>query len=191
MNDYGICSRCEDALLFCPDPGRIEGTDGFTSPLLYNDTVRSAMLPFKYHRALYKKEFLVHHIALDKEWAIDCFAPVPLHPSRQRERGYNQSEVLAVELSKKYGFPVRTDLLFRLRDTPQQAKMGERERRKNVKGAFRAAKECEGLSIALVDDVRTTGSTLRECALELKKSGAARVYAITACCSMEEVRRNE
>ncbi|MBQ7060430.1 MAG: hypothetical protein IJM85_01465 [Clostridia bacterium] len=82
---------------------------------------------------------------------------------------------------------MRTELLERLRDTPKQARMTKKERLKNVKHAFRASDAVSGLSIVLVDDVRTTGATLFECAAELKRRGAARVYAVTACCSMMEV----
>lgn len=188
VNDYGVCESCEKSLLFVSDPAAIEGVDGFSSPLLYNETVRDAMIPFKYHGAVYKKEFLTHFIAVPDDWKADCIVPVPLHPNRLRSRGYNQSKVLAEVIAERTGIPIREDLILRIKDTPNQARMQKQERIENVKGAFSAQPECKGLNIILVDDVRTTGSTLRECALELKRKGAEKVYAVTACCSMEEVR---
>lgn len=186
VNNYGICEKCEASLLYSADTGTIEGLDAFTSGLQYNKPAKLALHSFKYHGALYKKEFLVHYIKIPSDWKIDCFVPVPLHIDRLRKRGYNQSKVIADELSKRYGPPVREDLLERIRNTPQQARLNKQERLKNVRNAFCASPECKGLSIAIVDDMRTTGSTLRECALELKKHGAACVYGVTACCSMEE-----
>ena len=191
VNGYGICADCEAKLLFAANAGNIEGVDGFTAGLQYNDVARRALRSFKYHGALYKKEFLTHHIHIPEDWEIDCIVPVPLHIDRLKRRGYNQSKVLADELVKRYDIPVREDLLSRIRNTPMQARMNRQQRMKNVKNAFSASPECKGLSIALLDDMRTTGSTLKECALELKKHGAAKVYAITACCSMEEVINSE
>ena len=188
VNEYGICGKCEKELLFVSDPGNIDGVDGFFSPLQYNETVRRAMIPFKYSGALYKKEFLAHFAEIPEDWQADCIVPVPLHKTRLRQRGFNQSAVLAAELASKYGLPVREDILFRIKDTPKQARMGRKERIRNVKNAFSASDECSGMNIILFDDVRTTGSTLSECARELKKHGAGSVYAITACCSMEEVK---
>lgn len=187
VNDYGICGECESRLLFAPHIGRIEGVDEFVSPLLYNETARKALIPFKYNGALYKKEFITHFIELPDSWTFDYLVPVPLHPKRMKKRGYNQSELIANELAARYGLKVRTDLIARIKDTPKQARLNMNERRKNVHAAFKASKECKGLSLVLVDDVRTTGSTLRECALELRKRGAVNVYAVTAFCAMEEV----
>lgn len=186
VNDYGICKKCEAALLFPADLEKIEGLDGYTAGLQYNKPARLALRSFKYNGKLYKKEFLVRHIEIPADWQFDCFVPVPLHIDRLRKRGYNQSRVLADELSERCGIPVRDDLIERIRNTPQQVHLNRQERLKNVRNAFFASNECKGLSVAIVDDMRTTGSTLRECALELKKHGAVRVYGITACCSMEE-----
>lgn len=191
VNSYGICKKCEGALLFSADPGAIEGIDGYTAGLQYNKPAKSALLSFKYHGALYKKEFLIEHMHIPEEWNCDCLVPVPLHIDRRRHRGYNQSTVLAKAIAERDGSKVREDLLERVRNTPQQARLNQKERQKNVKNAFRASPECAGLSIVIVDDMRTTGATLRECAAALKKAGAAKVYAATACCSMEEVDWNE
>ena len=124
-------------------------------------------------------------MAIPPEWSVDCIVPVPLSGNRLKQRGYNQSEVLAEAVSERFALPVRTDLLTRVRETEKQSLMTREQRLKNLKGAFSASKDCRGLSIVLVDDIKTTGSTLSECAKELKKRGAVRVYALTACCAEE------
>lgn len=108
----------------------------------------------------------------------DAFVPVPLHTSRRRERGYNQSELLANVLSRHTKVPMR-NWLRRVRHTEQQAHLGAHDRRANVKDAFHAHAAVHAKRIALVDDVLTTGATLAECALALQQAGASDVIAIT------------
>jgi competence protein ComFC len=108
---------------------------------------------------------------------IDALVPVPLHPVRRRERGYNQGERIAAGLASVLGLPVRTDLLRRVRRTRTQTDLSGGARQKNVAGAFRIADpgRIRGLSFCLVDDVVTTGATMNECAGALKEAGARQV----------------
>ena len=109
--------------------------------------------------------------------------PVPLHRSRQRSRGFNQSELLAKELAARLSLPVSTKVLRRVVNTPPQSRgMSLASRRANVKGAFAATRprELQGKSVLLVDDVLTTGATTSECAGVLKRAGAKKVYVATA-----------
>lgn len=108
----------------------------------------------------------------------DAFVPVPLHASRRRERGYNQSESLARVMSRRLNIPLH-HWLKRVRPTDQQAHLGAHERIANVKDAFEADSHVNAKQIALVDDVLTTGATLAECAIALRNAGAAGVRAIT------------
>lgn len=110
---------------------------------------------------------------------IDCLVPVPLHPARERERGYNQAKLLADALSVQIGIPVRTDLLKRIRKTRQQARLSHSQRGKNTRGAFLTEQNLNGMRILLVDDVITTGSTVSSCAEALRAAGAAHVEAIS------------
>ncbi len=112
----------------------------------------------------------------------DVLAPIPLHPARRRERGYNQSELLARQIGKVTGLPVAARLLHRTRYTKPQAQLGAAERAKNVAGAFAASSPAlaQNRSIVLVDDVLTTGATANECARVLKEAGAAQVFLATA-----------
>jgi ComF family protein len=115
--------------------------------------------------------------------AADLIVPVPLHPNRERERGYNQSALLAKELSRLTGIPLATDLLRRTIDTAPQVSMDDYEqRRRNIEGAFECIGDLSGmkvlLKVLLVDDVITTGSTMSACAAPLKSKGAARVWGL-------------
>jgi len=109
---------------------------------------------------------------------FDMIIPVPLHPSRQRDRGYNQAELLARPLAAICG-ELRTDVLKRSKKTKQQSKLRITKRESNLMDAFSAVENLEGKRILLVDDVVTTGSTLCSCAKTLKKAGAAQVCAVT------------
>lgn len=107
--------------------------------------------------------------------------PVPLHPTRRGERGFDQAKLLAQTLAELTGVPLRAGLLVRTRPTRPQIGMSPTERRANVRGAFalRYPLPRGGVRILLVDDVYTTGSTLEECARTLRRGGAEAVHAVT------------
>jgi len=111
---------------------------------------------------------------------IDCIVPVPLHPRRRRERGFNQAE----EMGKEIAAAVHVDFLprglARVRDTTPQVKLTGEERRRNVIGAFAARGDLAGRRVMVVDDVITTGATARECARALAAAGAAAVVCVAA-----------
>lgn len=100
--------------------------------------------------------------------------PVPLHRTRERERGFNQSRLLAEEISRATGVELMNGVLLRHLFTKTQTRMGRRARAKNIAGAFKVAQVgcIRGKTILLVDDVHTTGATLNECARVLKEGGA-------------------
>ncbi|NLG26005.1 MAG: ComF family protein [Clostridiales bacterium] len=108
----------------------------------------------------------------------DCLAPVPLSRARMRERGFNQAALLAAHLSDRIGVPVN-DCLARTRDTPRQSRLTGGARRENLAGAFGCRGEVAGLRVMLVDDVITSGETVRHCAIALRAAGAADVAAIS------------
>lgn len=112
--------------------------------------------------------------------APDLIVPVPLHRSRQRERGYNQAELLAREVGRWLDAPVDAALLARTESAGPQARSASREEREaNVAGAFKAQREVIGKSIVVVDDVTTTGATLQSCAATLRQAGARRAWGLT------------
>ena len=118
----------------------------------------------------------------DALWnGLDLIVPVPLHARRARERGFNQAGVLARELGKLRGIPVETGVLRKVRNAPPQTSLERAGRRTSVRGAYRAARpeRVRGRTVLLVDDVYTTGSTLRECAAVLAAAGAKEIRAVT------------
>ena len=116
----------------------------------------------------------------------DYIVPVPLHPKKERKRGYNQSEIIAVGTSFITGIPVRTDLLFRDSFTATQTRKSRFERFQNVENVFRFESsriEKRGCSILVIDDVVKTGSTLEACALVLLKKKGVKIYLATVACA--------
>ncbi|MHB9133602.1 MAG: double zinc ribbon domain-containing protein [Armatimonadota bacterium] len=148
---------------------------------VYRDGLRRAIHLLKYDgvRALSVPLGQLIAETVERPFAIECLCPVPLHPLRERMRGYNQSLLLAEEVGARWGIPVEVGLLSRVLNTTPQMQLPADERRRNVKGAFTATPEAKGRTIGLVDDVFTTGSTLRECSRELQRAGADRVLVVT------------
>ena len=108
----------------------------------------------------------------------DCVVPVPLHPERRRTRGFDQARLLGRRLSPEIGLPLRDDLLRRIRRTPPQSGLNRSSRLLNTRNAFLASPAMAGVRPLLVDDVMTTGATLRDCAHACRSAGASRVYAL-------------
>jgi competence protein ComFC len=149
--------------------------------------VRQIVLDFKYGRQIHLRHLVARWLiaALDDERlrnaTFDLIVPVPLHPARERERGFNQSALLAELLSMHTTLQTKP-VLERIRYTTTQTAYDRAERMQNLHGAFRLRKTADvrGLRVLLVDDVLTTGSTLSECARVLKNAGALSVSAATA-----------
>ena len=183
-----LCAKCGKPLSFgtlCHDcenhPIEIEG---IRSLFPFNGVVRQAILQFKYQNvkalaaplAQLMGEYLGAH-----PLPADTLIPVPLHPRRLRERGYNQSSLLARELSKLASLPIVDGALLRLKNTPPQTKTNSAEdRQRNVAGAFTCRdRQLAGRRILLIDDVCTSGATLDACAAALKMAGATSVWGLT------------
>jgi len=161
--------------------------DGARSAARYDGVVGEALRQLKYEKALWLAPDMAEllHNCLAAEYpghTFDLIVPVPLHHVRRRERGYNQSAVLAHELGRHMGCPVRSGMLRRTRPTATQTNLTAKERLSNVVGAFqhRRARQLADRRVLLVDDVMTTGATVNACAKTLKKGGAASVHVITA-----------
>lgn len=151
-----------------------------------NGEIRELIHRFKYNRELHlirslglllRRNLLDHRL---RDVPLAGLVPVPLHALREREREFNQSRLLAEELSKYSQVPVWDDLR-RIRVTETQTHFDRRERMQNLRGAFvlRRMDRIAGQNLALIDDVFTTGSTLNECARVLLEAGARAVWALT------------
>jgi ComF family protein len=153
---------------------------------LYEGAVRDLIHAFKYSQRTHLR-FPLALLALEgvsglfRESPPHLLVPVPLHRSRLRQRGFNQAVLLGKVLSRRLSLPMLPDALVRNRPTEPQITLTAVERRTNVKGAFavRRPADIAGKRVLLLDDVMTTGSTIDECAKELKKAGAEAVVAAT------------
>ena len=157
--------------------------DGIRSPFRFEGTIRSAVHRLKYRNlraiaiplAAMMADFLI-----DNPLPYDIIIPVPLHHKRLRERGYNQSELLAKEINKLTAVQMEKDCLVRHRHTPAQAMTESiQERHSNLAGAFTCKNECvQDKKVLLIDDVATSVATLDACAKALKSGGAVSVWGL-------------
>ena len=149
----------------------------------YEGVVRECIHALKYHQNLALGDFFAQKLAdvvRRADWELDLVVPVPLSPIRQVERGYNQAALLARPVALNLDMTYTPFGLKRIRNTQSQVDLNADQRRQNVRGAFQAVPEIvRGKRVCLVDDVTTTGSTLRECTLALLKGGASAVYCLT------------
>ncbi len=144
----------------------------------YEGLLRDAIHRFKYRNDINLDRplgcLLAREIVKTAQPA-DLVIPVPLHKTKLRQRGYNQSALLARQIAKQLQWPYASDLLIRTRPDPPQKELAARDRTKNVKNAFTLQRQLAGERILLVDDVMTTGATARECSRTLISSGATAV----------------
>jgi ComF family protein len=114
---------------------------------------------------------------IDKDALPDYLIPMPLHPAKLRERGFNQSLLLAAKIAREYDLKLLPDACQRVRDTPPQSALPWKERKKNVRNAFRCDIDLTGKKVALVDDVLTTGASLDALAAVVRQRGATKISA--------------
>jgi competence protein ComFC len=169
-----LCHRCRSALPVL---------EGVRAACRFEGIVRRGVHDLKYRRIQGRAPLLAGLIVEAVEQrplAIDVLVPVPLAAGRRRQRGFNQSELIAQVVGAQIGVPMLTASLDRIRETAPQVGRSAIERRRSVAGVFRCsdAASVAGRRVGLVDDVMTTGATLSACAETLKESGAARVYAL-------------
>jgi len=162
---------------------------GFTSLFVFE---KDKALQLLIHSIKYNKHFLNakylgkligENLRLEiMNWNIDIIVPVPLHSLRKADRGFNQSKYIAIGMGKELGINVKSNILKRTRYTETQTNLTLKEREENISSAFKATQErlIEGKIFLLVDDVITTGATIKECGKVLLEEGAAKVYACSA-----------
>lgn len=208
--DRHLCSRCMAELPFhesggaCQCCGRLvmaEARHAFIcedcqrhpppyacarSAVLYREPADALVNAFKSHKAIWLcadlTDLLEAAVRAKLPYAdIDVIVPVPLFPAHERERGYNQSALLAEALGQRLNRRVDASSLAKIRETGMQKSLSGEERRKNLEGAFAVPdpRFIRGRTVLLVDDVMTSGSTLTHCTLPLLAAGAAQVWCAT------------
>jgi ComF family protein len=202
VDSKGLCAQCWSSVDFIVPPycalcGNSLGERGGAvcrlcrqkTPLFnshqslfaYGPLTRQLIFGLKYGR----KRYLTHLFAqwlLPKalQHVVDIIVPVPLHPRKLAQRGFNQAALVADALGRLMGIPVHKKMLVRHLNTPSQGFFSQDQREENVFGAFSVPKvQTKGARILLIDDVYTTGATLGACTYALKESGALHVHALT------------
>ena len=173
-----ICSRCYATLPWYDEFAK--------SAFAYLAPIAELINIYKFNGATYLTEDFA--AALEQSFrkkhdatAVDVVVPVPLHPNRLAERGYNQAGLLAAAFARRIGRRCDEMAFVKIRDTVHQSRSTGDERRANLKGAFRVAHPARirGRTVVLIDDVMTTGATMEECTAALLAGGAYRVISFT------------
>lgn len=180
LNKYGFCKECEEKIIFLSD---------FSPPFYwivrYEGPVKNAIHKFKYGRKKYYGRKLARmYVDFIRKYKIndfDVIIPVPLHWKKEFIRGFNQSAILSVYISKELNKPVLLSVLTKIKNTPSQTQLSEKERKENVKNCFSVKKShlIKGKKILLIDDVYTTGATIKEISKILRKAGVRKITVLT------------
>ena len=192
------CLKCGKKLFgeeeYCSDCREHEKHfDRAFAPVSYVGAAANLVMAFKFENKRYLASPLARYMMdrfLQEGIAADLIIPVPLHEKREKERGYNQSELLAKEISSSLGVPLAEQAAARVKETMASSLLtgGRAAREANVKDAF-AVKDpalVKGKCVLIVDDVLTTGATASELAGVLKKAGAVKVYVLTFATTREK-----
>ena len=156
------------------------------SIFLYGEIWRQSLVRFKYYGCreygdFYAKAMSIYAKKYLNRWKPQLIVPVPLHPGKQRMRGFNQAAYLAERLSGYTGIPWDEHLVRKIKKTRSQKKLDAAERRRNLKKAYLVTRNISSLDVLVVDDVYTTGSTMDAMAMCLREAGAREVYFLTVC----------
>lgn len=196
-----LCGRPISDGTYCPDclamrPPYIWAR----SAALYQGSIRQALHRFKYRgrRHLARPLSVLLELAYNQTrrefehlfQQPEILVPVPLHPSRLSERSYNQAELLARELGHRLRLPLASDALLRCLPTPSQVGLSRSERLSNLVRAFQPGPShyrLAGRQVLLVDDILTTGATVKQCSLEMKKAGTVGICVLTVATGLPSV----
>lgn len=188
-----LCQNCQAALRPVSPVTHIEGSlRENRATAVFEGTIREALHVLKYQnqqRMAIPLGVRLYDEYKQANWNATLITAAPLHANRQRTRGYNQAGLLAANLAQWAGVPFSPDLLQRVRDTRSQVGLNMPERQANVANAFIAdSGRVKDQHIVIVDDVYTTGATLRACADALRQAGAAEVWGLTVAATSPDQR---
>ena len=185
---FPVCENCICEILSSdtPDDIPLRLVKRTYACLEYTQAIKCCIKSFKFNgnrklTSLFKR-IIGSHILISglRSKKLDLIIPVPLHNSRKRKRGYNQSGILSDIASTFLSIPVHSSSLVKTRNTPPQSGLGKQERSKNLRGSFAVTDKKAVLekNVLLMDDVITTGATMEECARALLSAGACSVSAL-------------
>lgn len=187
------CFKCgkemeQEGREFCPDCCRGDHSfDQGISVFRYDDLMRGSVAAFKFHNKREYAEFYGMELAAALEpflgkWNPQVCVPVPLHRKKRKSRGYNQAELLALQISRRCEIPVRFNLVERIKETSPQKELGRKKRKNNLKNAFKIKEhDVELKRVLLVDDIYTTGSTIDAISEILRGAGVKEIYFAVLC----------
>lgn len=190
INNENICTECSKKI----EEYKILRIEKSTSKYIeqqcfiykYEGKIREAILKFKFQEEAYLYRTFAKIILDNLEVCeyikkFDIIIPVPIHRKRRLERGYNQSELVANEISKQLIINTEKNILIKIRNNPKQSTLKLEERKSNVKNVYEVKQnqKIKDKKILLIDDIFTTGNTVNECAKKLKEAGASKVSVLT------------
>ena len=183
-----LCIKCGLPVKECRCKYNVYSFDGVIAPFYREASSRNAMYEFKFRKNEKVSRFFAERMALEvkryyRDIKFDIIACVPMSRIARNKRGYNQSELIAKELSKILEIPFKDGLLLSHKKKRSQYRLTASERKDNLKGVFYSDSKLNGQTVLLVDDIKTTGVTLSECAKILLTIGADKVYCVTGLLS--------
>lgn len=187
-----ICVKCGRDIENCLCKGNELFFERCIAPFYFSDVIRDSIHKFKFKENQHKTKVFanfMYECILEKysDISFDYIIPVPMYPKKQRKRGYNQSELLGINLSKMMNVPYSLSTLVKVKDMTAQHELQGINRFENIADTFGIINPeiIDNKNILVVDDVLTSGSTLSECAKTLKQNGANRIYGIVIAATLK------
>lgn len=193
LNSESLCKKCEIKL----KSQSVFGIDDYSRNVgkyfeehlyvfMYGEIIRSALLNYKFNDKAYLYKTFVNYLLKSEKFveiikSYDIIVPVPLSKERKKQRGYNQSELIAKEICKKLKIELNNKDLRKIHNTEKQSLLSESDRVKNIEGAYsvKITKNLCKKSVLIIDDIYTTGSTVNECSKEIRKAGTKKIGVLT------------
>lgn len=177
-----ICDRCyKEIEIYLYHNSEIKRNNIFYL-LQYKDIIRKKMIDYKFNHKPYLHQMFYEILIKNKKACeflknYDIIIPVPIHKKKWKTRGYNQSELIARKIAKNFHIPIDTKILLKTKNTPMQSSLGKEDRIKNVQSAYKVENQekIKDKNVLLVDDIYTTGATVKECKRMLQLTGAKKV----------------
>lgn len=190
LNNDFLCKKCEKILETEAIYGVDKALDKYFNEHLYifayQGIIRRIILKYKFQEESYLYKTFVNFLLknenfFEKMEKYDTIVPVPISKKRQKERGYNQSELIAKEIANSSNLRLETECLFKTKNIIEQSKLNREERQKNIQRVYELVnlEKLYKKKILLVDDIYTTGSTVNECAKELMKAKPMKIGVFT------------